>query len=157
MAGIKNASDRQYNGKPTMTHKPHHIWMEQCEAARTIKSRFGVTAAFEYLVGEKLINFTQAAADHPDFARELPRFVSEVRCLFTADEIAIHLARLERTQNEIATDVVADGDIIEEEEELFPESPAAAAERIRRFTLIKELLTAVTRRKVKGFGFRSAY
>jgi len=77
--------------------------------------------------------------------------------LFTADEIAIHLARLERTQNEIATDVVADGDIIEEEEELFPESPAAAAERIRRFTLIKELLTAVTRRKVKGFGFRSAY
>jgi hypothetical protein len=61
------------------TRKAHHIWMEQCEAAHTIKARYGVTDAFDYLVGEKLMNFANAAADHPDFARELPRFVSEVR------------------------------------------------------------------------------
>jgi hypothetical protein len=85
--------------------------------------------------------FTQAAATHPDFARELPRFVSEVRCLFTADEIAVHLARLERAQIETAIDVAAAGDIVEEDE-LFTESPAGAAERVRQFTLIKELLTA---------------
>lgn len=118
----------------------HQIWMEQCEATHTIKARFGVTDAFDYLVGEKLLNFASAAADHVDFARELPQFVSEVRCLFTADEIGIHLARLERTQNEIDTDVVRDGDIVEEED-LFAESPAAAAERVRQFRLIKELLT----------------
>jgi hypothetical protein len=74
-----------------------------------------------------LLNFADAAADHPEFARKLPRFVSEVRRLFTADEIAVHLARLERAQIETATVL---------------ESPAAAAERVRQFTLIKELLTA---------------
>jgi hypothetical protein len=123
------------------TRKAHHIWIEQCEAAHAIKAQYGLAAAFDYLVGEKLMTFTNAAADHPEFARELPRFVSEVRRLFTADEIAVHLARLERAQIETVTDVAADGDIIEEEE-LFPESPAAAVERGRQFTLIKELLTA---------------
>jgi hypothetical protein len=125
------------------TRKAHHIWIEQCEAAHTIKARYGVTDAFDYLVGEKLMNFANAAADHPDFARELPRFVSEVRRLFTPDEIAVHLARIERAQNEIDTDVVEDGDVVEEED-FFAESPAAAAERVRRFTLVKELLTAPT-------------
>ena len=118
--------------------KAHDIWIEQCKAAQTIKTRFGVTAAFDYLVGEKLMNFVDAASRYPDFARELPRFVSEVRCLFTANEIGVHLARLERMQNEIDTDVAADGDIVEEDD-LFAESAAAAAERVRQFTLIKEL------------------
>jgi hypothetical protein len=136
------------NGKRSMdTLKAHHIWIEQCEAAHAIKSRFGVTDAFDYLVGEKLLNFAEAAADRPDFARELPRFVSEVRRLFTADEIAVHLARLERVQNEQGVDVGEDGDVLEdgdvvEEEDIFAESPAAAAARVHRFTLLKELLTA---------------
>src|ERR1700693_174264 len=109
------------------TLKAYHIWMEQCEAAHAIKSRFGVADAFDYLVGEKLLNFASAAADHSDFARELPRFVSEVRCLFTANEIGVHLARIERAQK--ATDVLDDGDTVEEED-FFPESPAAAAARV---------------------------
>ena len=67
--------------------KAHKIWIEQCDAAQTIKARFGLTAAFDYLVGEKLMNFAIAASRHPDFARELPRFVSEVRHMFTPDEI----------------------------------------------------------------------
>jgi len=29
--------------------KAHNIWIEQCEAAQTIKARFGLTAAFDYL------------------------------------------------------------------------------------------------------------
>ena len=29
--------------------KLHNIWIEQCEAAQTIKVRFGPTAAFDYL------------------------------------------------------------------------------------------------------------
>jgi hypothetical protein len=115
--------------------KFHQVWIEQCEAAQTIKTRFGLEAAFEYLVGEKLLNFAEAAANHADFARELPRFVSEVRRMFTPDEIAAQLAQIERAQNEAVTDV-------SDEDDPYPESPAEAAERVRRFNLIKELLTA---------------
>ena len=119
-----------------MSARNHHeIWIDQCEAARTIKTRYGVTAAFDYVVGEKLINFASAASQHPEFARELPRFVSEVRRMFTSEEIRTHLARLEREQSERAVDV-------SEEDELCPESPVAAAERVRQFTTIKEFLTA---------------
>ena len=117
--------------------KAHHIWIEQCEAAQTIKARFGLTAAFDYLVGEKLINFASAASTHPDFARELPRFVSEVRRMFTPDEIAAHLAQIERAQAEKDLEVL-------DEDDPFRESPAAATERRRQFALIKELLTVTT-------------
>jgi hypothetical protein len=82
------------------TRKSHHIWMEQCEAAHSIRERYGVAAAFDYLVGKKLMTFAAAAADHPEFARELPRFMSEVRRMFTANEIGVHFganrARTER-------------------------------------------------------------
>jgi hypothetical protein len=60
----------------------HAIWVKQCQAARDIKARYGLKAAFDYLVTEKLVNFAGAAASHPEFARELPRFVSEVRRMF---------------------------------------------------------------------------
>ncbi len=43
--------------------KAHLIWIEQCEAAETIKTRFGVTAAFDYLVGEKADKFCQWCLD----------------------------------------------------------------------------------------------
>ena len=119
------------------TRRPHHIWIEQCEAARTIKARFGLKAAFDYIVGEKLLNFAESSARSPDFARELPRFVSEVRRIFTADEIEAQLADIEHAQNEIDADVP-------EEDDPRRESPAAAAERGRRFNLIKEFLTATT-------------
>ncbi len=117
--------------------KPHNIWIEQCEAAQTIKARFGLTAAFDYVVGEKLTNFASAASRHPDFARELPRFVSEVRRMFTPDEIGAHLAQIKRAQIEKGIDIL-------EEDDPLRESPAAAAERVRQFMLIEELLTATT-------------
>jgi hypothetical protein len=69
------------------------------EAAQTIKARYGLTSAFEYLVGEKLMNFANAASRHPDFAQELPRFVSEVRHMFTPYEIGAHLEQIERAQS----------------------------------------------------------
>ena len=37
-------------------------------------------------VAEKLLNFAEAATRYPEFARELPRFVSRVRQMFTAQE-----------------------------------------------------------------------
>ena len=84
----------------TEPRKLNELWMEQCEAARTIKDRYGLQAAFDYLVGEKLLNFTEAASEHRAFAQELPRFVSAVRQMFCAEEIAAHLARIEHEQRE---------------------------------------------------------
>ena len=86
-------------------------------------------------MGEKLLNFAEAAAQDPDFARELPRFVSRVRRMFTADEIRSHLARIERARREsVGTDVEHDG--------LDHEDPDLLADRHRQFELLKELLTA---------------
>ena len=117
--------------------RAHDIWSEQCEAAQTIKARFGLAAAFDYLVGEKSMNFVGAASQHPDFARELPRFVSEVRGMFSPDEITAQLAKIEQRQNQKADDIL-------DEDDPLRESPAEAVERIRQFTLIKELLTSTT-------------
>ena len=104
--------------------KFHQVWIEQCEAAQTIRTRFGVKAAFDYLVGEKLLNFAEAAANHADFARELPRFVSEVRRMFTPEEVEAQLAAIEQTQNDKTTDDF-------DEEDPCCESPAEAAERVQ--------------------------
>ena len=41
--------------------KPHKIWIEQCEAARGIEAEFGTQKALAYLIGEKFINFLEAA------------------------------------------------------------------------------------------------
>jgi len=119
--------------------KHHQVWIEQCDAARTIRERFGLEASFDYAVGEKLMNFASVSRDHSAFARELPRFVSEVRRLFSADEIRTHLERLEReeTENDAET---RDSD----EYEVRDESPAGTAERVRQFDTIKDLLTADT-------------
>ena len=114
--------------------KVHKIWIEQCDAAQTIKARFGLAAAFDYLVGEKLMSFASAASRHPDFARELPRFVSEVRHMFTPDEIGAQLAQIERSQDEGNVDVL--------QADLLREGPAAVAECVQQFMLVKELLTA---------------
>src|ERR1700732_1408442 len=116
-------------------HKAHKIWIEQCDTAQTIKARFGLTASFEYLVGEKLMSFASAASRHPDFARELPQFVSEVRRMFTPDEIGAQLAQIERSQNERNVDVLEDDDLLRE-------GLAAVAEFVQQFMLVKELLTA---------------
>jgi hypothetical protein len=66
-------------GRRCARTNPITFWIEQCEAARTIRERFGLEAAFDYAVGEKLMNFPLAARDHPAFAKEFPRFISEVR------------------------------------------------------------------------------
>jgi hypothetical protein len=114
--------------------KMHEIWIEQCDAAQNIKLRYGVEAAFDYVVAEKLLKFASAASDHPEFARELPRFISRLRRMFTTQEMRTHITRIEREQSKNDIDV-------QEPSEMIPESPAAASERARQFATIKELLT----------------
>ena len=103
----------------------HEIWMDQCEAAETINVRHGAESAFDYVVGEKLLTFAQA----------MPRFVSRVRGMFTAQEMESNLARIEgiRRKNELTAVEAYEPDL---------DDPMAAAERARQFELVKELFTA---------------
>ena len=74
------------------------IWVQQCRATKGIKRRFGVKSALDYLIREKLLNFAQAAGQHPEFARELPRFLAEVWRIFNEFEIAGYVASLKPKQ-----------------------------------------------------------
>src|SRR5665811_443516 len=102
--------------------KMHEIWIEQYDAAQDIKLRYGLKAAFDYLIAEKLLNFASAAAEHPEFARELPRFVSQVRLMFTPQEIRTHIARVEREMHDESATT-------EDDDDLLPESPTTTAKR----------------------------
>ena len=115
-------------------------WLEQCRVTETIKERYGLKSAFDYLVSEKLLDFARAAEREPELARQLPRFVSEVRRIFEADEIRFQLARVEREQE--ARELVSHDEEIFDEDEVFPEDPEISGARTRSFMLIKQLLLA---------------
>ena len=113
----------------------HEIWKDQCEAAGSIRFQYGIGSAFDYVVGEKLLNFAEAAEEHPEFARALPQFVSELRRMFTPEEIEEQLARVEGARLQRAMDAM---DVYDPELDNLAASDAEA----RRFELVKELLTA---------------
>jgi hypothetical protein len=114
------------------------IWKEQCQAARGVRQRHGVVSALDYLIGEKLLDYAEMAVTRPEFARELPSFVAEIRSIFSADEIRTcleHLDRMRRLDDEaLSAEPSGDDASIE-----TPAERAAAAERFRR---LKELLTS---------------
>lgn len=68
------------------------IWVEQCRATKRIKRSFGAKSALDYLIGEKLITFAEAAEDHLEFAKELPTFLAAVWRMFNEYEIAGYVA-----------------------------------------------------------------
>jgi hypothetical protein len=114
------------------------IWKEQCEAARGVRERHGVDSALDYLIGEKLTTYAETAITRPEFARELPRFVAEIRSIFNTQEIRLYLEHLERMHaledEELSTDLTDDDVTID-----TPEQRAAVRERLVR---LKELLTS---------------
>jgi hypothetical protein len=68
------------------------VWVQQRRVTKAIKRRFGAKSALDYLIGEKLISFADAARDHPAFARELPKFLAAVWHTFNEYEIAGYIA-----------------------------------------------------------------
>ena len=70
----------------------HDVWTEQCGAAQMIRAHFGLKAALDYLVGEKLTIFVSPVSRRPDFTRDLPRFISEIRHMFTPDKNLVNFA-----------------------------------------------------------------
>jgi hypothetical protein len=71
--------------------QPCKVWIEQCEAARGIEDEFGTQRALAYLVGEKFLNFLEAAESHAEFRSEIPAFVAEVKAIFEPWQLAEHL------------------------------------------------------------------
>ena len=119
----------------TTERRWHEVWKKQCEAAEAIRLQFGIVSAFDYVVGEKLLTFAQAAEERPEFARALPQFVSELRRMFTPEELEEHLARIERERLQRDMDAM---DVYDPE----LDDLAASAAEARRFEFLKELLTA---------------
>ena len=113
------------------------IWKEQCEAACSVRDQHGVVSALDYLIGEKLLNFAEAAVTRPEFARELPRLVAEVRNIFSAEEIRHYLDHLERMAafEDKHASAEGDGDLVMD----TPEQRAAARARLAQ---LKDLLTS---------------
>jgi hypothetical protein len=74
------------------------IWTEQCEAARGIEAEFGTQPALEYLVGEKFINFLDAAETDADFRAEIPAFVAEIKSIFERWQLAEYLERARQSE-----------------------------------------------------------
>ncbi len=69
----------------------HKIWNEQCEAAEGIEDEFGTQKALEYLVGDKFLNFLEAAETDADFRAEIPAFVGKIKTIFERWQLAAYL------------------------------------------------------------------
>lgn len=69
----------------------HKIWIEQCEAARNIEGGFNRQQALDYLIGEKFLNYLEAADDDPKFRAEIPEFVAEIKRIFERWQLAQYL------------------------------------------------------------------
>jgi len=78
--------------------KPHTIWIEQCESAKRIEDEFGTQKALTYLIGEKFINFLDAAEDAPKFREEIPTFVAEINTIFERWQLAEYLEIARQTE-----------------------------------------------------------
>jgi hypothetical protein len=78
--------------------RPCKIWIEQCEAARGIEDEFGTDKALDYLIGEKFINFLEAAEDNAEFRPEIPAFVAEIKKIFEPWQLAEYLERARETE-----------------------------------------------------------
>ena len=71
-------------------------WREQCDAARSIKERFGSEKALGYLLGEKFLNYLRASDRVPALRDDLPQFVAEVRESFATWEVREYLCGVRR-------------------------------------------------------------
>lgn len=143
----------------------HMIWREQIRAVEAIRKQYGDAAAFDYIVGEKLMNYAEAAEDRPEFSRELPRFVAAIREIFDPDTMRIglrYLARYLEQEEAQAADMLRekqrglscetahkgsmaeeddDDDVFEDAEILGREIRLLASKR-KRLEFLRDLLTA---------------
>ena len=71
--------------------KPCEIWIEQCEATRQIEDEFGTQKALNYLIGEKFLDYLEAAETDAEFRAEIPAFVGGIKTIFETWQLAEYL------------------------------------------------------------------
>lgn len=76
----------------------HKIWIEQCKTAEQIEEEFGTQKALDYLVGEKFLNFLEAAETNLAFRDEIPAFVAKIKNIFEHWQLAQYLERARETE-----------------------------------------------------------
>jgi hypothetical protein len=120
----------------------HKIWIEQCAATEDIREQFGTKNALDYLVGEKLFSFVEAAEKDADFAAELPAFVAAIRRLFSTEEIRTYLDHVERMKflAPPEPEIAMEDEEEEEDDEPWPAHPVLGAQELLRFSRIRQLL-----------------
>jgi ferredoxin len=104
--------------------------MGYCEAVVGIRERFGLANAIEYVVGEKLMTFSQLAESDESFRAELPAFCERIRCLFTRTEIQGYFESAEQ-ESAIEADLLEEASE-EEAEELRDRLAEEQRDRERR-------------------------
>ena len=80
-----------YGRGTRLVTEPHKIWIEHFETARGIESEVGTQKALEYLVGEKFLNFLEAAETDADFRTEISAFVAEIKTIFERWQLVEYL------------------------------------------------------------------
>ena len=122
----------------------HRIWIEQCAATEDIREAFGLKNALDYLIGEKLFTFLLISERDLAFATELPAFVSEIRRIFSAEEIHEYLDHLKRAKFLAPQERDLETDDLDEnlDEEAWLENPLMGAEELLRFCRVQQLLHA---------------
>jgi hypothetical protein len=78
--------------------EPCKIWIEKCDAARMIEDEFGTDKALTYLIGEKFLDYLEAAERLPDFRAEIPAFVAEIKTIFEPWQLAEFLKTARPTE-----------------------------------------------------------
>ena len=78
--------------------KPCKIWIEQCEATKVIEDQFGTDKALAYLIGEKFLNFIEAAETDAEFRAEIPAFVAEIKGIFERWQLAEYLEKARESE-----------------------------------------------------------
>lgn len=73
------------------------MWTEQCDATTGIRNAFGAQQALNYLIGEKFLDFIEAAEKDENFRHELPAFAARIRTLFDPAELSAYLAPVDDT------------------------------------------------------------
>ena len=76
----------------------HKIWIDQCEAVEGIEDDFGTQPAMDYLIGEKFLDFLEAAESEDEFRDEIPAFVARIKTMFEGWQLPAYLAPAKKSE-----------------------------------------------------------
>lgn len=79
--------------------EPQKIWIDQCDATANIENNFGTQPALDYLIGEKFLDFLEAAEHDVDFEAEISAFVARIKTIFERWQLAAYLETARKTES----------------------------------------------------------